>query len=113
MAMREGPTEADRIRDATWALMRERDLLAELSFELHPPRLDEPARRRLTRSLESSAREIRCVVGASAGAELQRLVTIGSGALPSDDELRVVHAQLLSWLEVVIATLPEALVDAV
>lgn len=75
-------------------------MLRQLLTEIRADSLDELSRNRLKEIYEASVEELGDAVSADLQAELNRLtLPLDDEQAPSQDELRIVKAQLVGWLE--------------
>jgi hypothetical protein len=81
-------------------VMRIGTMIKQLLEEVRQAPLDEPSRARLREIYETSVKELGEGLSPDLREELDRLVSpFADGAVPSDSELRIAHAQLVGWLE--------------
>ncbi|MEU4577980.1 bacterial proteasome activator family protein [Nonomuraea sp. ATR24] len=83
-------------------VMRIGSMIRQLLEEVRAAPLDEASRKRLKEIHESSIKELEDGLAPELVEELERLslpFTEDNGAVPSDAELRIAHAQLVGWLE--------------
>ncbi|WP_049557975.1 bacterial proteasome activator family protein [Nonomuraea sp. SBT364] len=83
-------------------VMRIGSMIRQLLEEVRAAPLDEASRKRLKEIHESSIKELEDGLAPELVEELERLslpFTDDNGAVPSDAELRIAHAQLVGWLE--------------
>lgn len=81
-------------------VMRLGGMLRQLLTEIRADSLDELSRNRLKEIYEASVEELGDAVSADLQAELNRLtLPLDDEQAPSQDELRIVKAQLVGWLE--------------
>ncbi|MFI1577840.1 proteasome activator [Embleya sp. NPDC020630] len=81
-------------------VMRIAEMVRRLMQELRDAPLDEPGRGRVRAVYERSLPELRRSLAPDLYAELERLAAPFAGPdAPSMAELRIVHAQLVGWLE--------------
>lgn len=81
-------------------VMRIGTMIKQLLEEVRHAPLDEQSRSRLREIYETSVKELSDGLSSDLQEELDRLVSpFAEGAVPSEAELRIAHAQLVGWLE--------------
>ena len=91
-------------------VMRVGTMIKQLLEEVRAAPLDDAARARLRAAYSSSIKELADGLAPELRDELDRLtLPFSEDSVPSDAELRIVHAQLVGWLEGVFAGLQTAL----
>ena len=81
-------------------IMRLGAMLRQLLAEIRADELDELSRSRLKEIYETSLAELESAVSEDLREELERVtMPLADGQAPTQDELRVVKAQLVGWLE--------------
>lgn len=98
-AIEAGAIETDTIEQPA-KIMRMAAMLRQLLAEIRADTLDEMSRNRLGEIYQTSLEELGDAVSADLREELDRLtLALDENKAPSQDELRVVKAQLVGWLE--------------
>lgn len=80
-------------------VMRIGAMIRQLLEEVRQAPLDDASRARMRTIYETSVAELGNALSDELREELDRLTKPFEGDIPSDSELRIVHAQLVGWLE--------------
>ncbi|MDQ4059180.1 MAG: bacterial proteasome activator family protein [Actinomycetota bacterium] len=95
--------EGDQVGDTIESpakVMRIGSMVRQLLDEVRHAPLDDASRARMREVYETSVKELSGVLSSELRDELERLsLPFEEGAVPSDAELRIAHAQLVGWLE--------------
>ena len=94
-----GPPASEAV-EAPAKVMRVGSMVRQLLEEVRETDLDEPSRDRVREMYDTAVRELSSALSPDLREELDRLApALDDGATPTDAELRLVHAQLVGWLE--------------
>jgi hypothetical protein len=85
--------------EAPAKVLRIGSMTKQLLDEVRQAPLDVASRARLKEIYETSVRELSSALSPDLRAELDRMALPFDSEVPSESELRIVHAQLLGWLE--------------
>ncbi len=86
--------------EAPAKVMRVGSMVRQLLEEVRDTDLDEPSRERVREMYDTAVRELSTALSPDLSAELERLApSLSESSTPTDAELRLLHAQLVGWLE--------------
>lgn len=103
------PSPVAQVTDPSKA-MRLGSMVKQLLEEVRDSEPDDAGRQRLADIHRRSIDELRGALSADLAAELDRIVLPLEGGVPTTSEVRIVHAQLVGWLEGVFHGIQTALV---